>query len=550
MIDAMAMARSLLGHQLVRFSLDAISKHLGLGQKTGALAKVIGLRRNDIINAGLWSEFVAYANQDNDLCEGIFLRLYPEMPWSERRLMDMVLRCCICPRFVGDIGLLSQHLSDVKIEKAKLLENSNVDKIALMSAAKFSSALEALGVKVETKTSPTTGKLIPAIARTDAFMETLAEHPDVRVQALAAARIGLKSTLEETRTEKLLSIASLVWPPNIGTMPVPLRFGGAHTHRLSGDWGMNMQNLPTVRGSKGKSKLRQSLKAPPSCKIIAADLGQIEARLTAWITGCSVLVKEFADKLDPYNGLASSIFNRPVNRKLVGTIDEIMGFIGKTGILGLGYGAGPAKFFTMVETLARAMGIDLSAIGWTQELADTSVEAYRTRYHMIQNGWRRLDVILREAWYHGRPMPFGPVTVDFGCVHLPNGMYLRYADPQEREGAWPDGRKRREFVYRYGKENHTLYGAKFLENIVQALARIVVMNAALRIRDRGKLTPHPEDFFFALQAHDELVYVVHDDQVDVAKEIIHTEMVRRPSWAPDLPLTADIGVGDSYGAAK
>ena len=162
-----------------------------------------------------------------------------------------------------------------------------------MSTAKFKEALEGLGVAIEHKDSPTAKdkhgnpKQIPAFSKTDEFMEKQNDG-DTRVAALACARVGLKSTLEETRSMKLLSIGVLDWEHHLdgtprlysgGTMPIPLRYGGTHTHRLAGDWGMNMQNMPTVRGSKGKSKLRLSLKAPPGHTVVTCDLGQIEARL-------------------------------------------------------------------------------------------------------------------------------------------------------------------------------------------------------------------------------------------------------------------------------
>jgi hypothetical protein len=187
-------------------------------------------------------------------------------------------------------------------------------------------------------------------------------------------------------------------------MPIPLRYGGAHTHRLSGDWKMNMQNMPTVRGSKGKSKLRLSLSAPPGHTVLTCDLGQIEARLSAWICGENTLIEEFAkydagDKsYDPYNRLASAIFARPVNRKLTGTPDEIMGFIGKTGILGLGYGCGKDNFHTMVLRSARAMGMDISAI-YNRAIGDRGVDTYRTRYPAA--GWLAQAVALhRELLVH------------------------------------------------------------------------------------------------------------------------------------------------------
>lgn len=581
MIDAMGMARALWGHKLTSFSLASVSKFLNLEEKGDAITKVEGLTRHQIMQVGLWGEFSRYALRDNLNCEQIFLRAYPDFPLAERRLMDMVLRCTVEPRFHCDIPLLSDHLVEVRAAKEKLLAHAGaVDKKDLMSTPKFKAALERLGIEVAMKMSPTTGLETPAFAKTDPFMGELLEHSDPLVAALAAARIGLKSTLEETRTEKLLSIATLPWPPqdfvtlkarfalarefgdteamcaagreyraNIyPLMPMPLRYGAAHTHRLGGDWGMNVQNMPTVRGSKGKSKLRLSLKAPPGCTVLTCDLGQIEARLCAWICGETTLLEEFARKLDPYNRLASAIFGRPVNRKLTGTVDEIMGFIGKTGILGLGYGAGRDKFDTMVTSSARTMGVDISAI-YNRAIGDRAVDVYRGRYKHIPRGWATLDSIVQSVWLSGgHAVNFGPTTITHGNVLLPNGLSLNYDLPQ----TYVDEKGYPAFRYRYGKMWHKLYGAKFLENIVQALARIIVMNAALRIRDRGRTTAqkYPGDYRFVLQAHDELVFIVHDDELDNAKQLIHSEMIRPPSWGLDIPLTADLGWGASYGEAK
>ena len=568
MIDIMGMARSLLGHQLRGHSLREIAEHMGLGAKGTALAKMDGLRLDQIKSMGLWDEFCVYALQDNYLQEQIFLQLYPQFPRSERRLMDLVLRCCVEPRFQVDVPMLDQHLLDVRAAKELLLQDANgISPKIIMSTPKFKAELEKYGVEVEMKVSPTTGKETPAFAKTDEFMEKLQDQPDPVVAAMAAARLGFKSTLEETRTEKLLSIARQDWSlwhahkvmqsvgdgtaaPQATYMPVPLRYGGAHTHRLSGEWKMNMQNMPTVRGSKGKSKLRKSLICGPDETIVTCDLSQIEARLSAWICGCTRLVTEFANKLDPYSQLATDIFGYPVNRKLKnpdGTlVFPIEGFIGKTGILGLGYGAGKDRFDTMVIQSARKDGLDISQI-YNRDLGDKAVDRYRARYHEIPTGWRWLDHAVRTAWLSGgHTIKFGPVEISHGNVLLPSGLSLRYAEPASRLGE--DGRT--EYRYRYGKFWHTLYGAKFLENIVQALARIVVMNAALRIRDRGLYTANPMDYRFVLQAHDELVFIVKTAHLDSAKKIILEEMTRRPSWGKDAPIDAELGEGASYGEAK
>ena len=559
MIDVMGMVRALLGHDMKHgVSLKEVARYLGLKAKGNALQNVMGMRRDEIISRGLMKSFEDYCLDDNEICEGAFLKLYPQFPWAERRLMDLVLRCCVEPRFQCDVKLLTDHLVDVQDAKAALLrEANNIDPKIIMSTPKFKEALEARGVDVEMKVSPTTGLEQPCFAKTDEFMETLQEHPDDIVAAMAAARLALKSTLEETRTMKLISVASLPWQ-GTAMMPIPLRYGGAHTHRLSGEWKLNMQNMPTVRGSKGKSKLRQSLICGPDERVVTCDLSQIEARIGAWICGCTTLVNEFANKLDPYSQLASSIFGYPVDRKKKDAAGNLVfpieGFIGKTGILGLGYGAGKDRFDTMVTQSARKDGLDISKI-YSRALGDKAVDAYRRRYWEIRNGWQTLDNAIQSAWLtpYGS-QKFGPTIISYGNVLLPSGLSLRYAEPKQVqvEREYPDGRKQwqTEFRYRYGKIWHSLYGAKLLENIVQALARIVVMNAALRIRDRGRHTAHPSDYFFKLQAHDELVFIVHKTELDAAKKVILEEMRRPPSWGLDIPLDAELGEGASYGEAK
>lgn len=267
-------------------------------------------------------------------------------------------------------------------------------------------------------------------------------------------------------------------------------------------------------------------------KVIVTDLGQIECRLSAYVCDERTLLREFAENLDPYAKLATAIFGFEVNRKV--HIPE--GFIGKTGILGLGYGAGADKFYNMVVLMATAGGIDLGTM-WTPEVAKRAVNTYRTKYRGIpNNGWYKLDSILATAWIgKSAPVRFGPVEIGHGYVKGPNGLCMFYANPRQDPVTG-------EYMFTYGREQHKIYGAKFLENIIQFLSRIVVMEAAVRISARG--------YNFVLQAHDELVYIVPDAEVEKAKAIIHEEMVRVPVWAPGLPLKADISHGQSYGEAK
>ena len=118
------------------------------------------------------------------------------------------------------------------------MTSSGVDKVELMSNEKFAELLRLYGVEPPMKVSPATGKQTYAFAKTDEGFKDLADHEDVRVQTLVAARLGTKSTLEETRTQRFIDISKR------GKLPVPIRYYAAHTGRFGGDDKINMQNLP------------------------------------------------------------------------------------------------------------------------------------------------------------------------------------------------------------------------------------------------------------------------------------------------------------------
>ena len=101
-----------------------------------------------------------------------------------------------------------------------------------------------------------------------------------------------------------------------------------------------------------------------------------------------------------------------------------------------------------------------------------------------------------------------------------------------------------EYYYSYGRKTKVkMYTGKFLENIVQFLARIVIMNAACRLYTKYGLR-------FVLQSHDELVFCVPAYQADWAKQVLRYELTQPPTWARDIPLGCDVASGESYGDAK
>lgn len=287
-----------------------------------------------------------------------------------------------------------------------------------------------------------------------------------------------------------------------------------------------MQNLP--RGGN----LRRALIAPPNHSIVTADAAQIEARIVAWICGQWDLVNDFADGVDVYAKFASEIFGYLVSKKS----HPKERFMGKTAILGLGYQVGGTKFQNTIEVQSKLQlgtKIEMSP----QQAADI-VEFYRAKYQDISSTWKRLqDLALPVLGGNGGKFTLGPCEFEEGAVRKPNGLRLHYHQLARRQSieGFP------EWMFMYGAEPKKLYGGKLLENIVQSLAADITMGAALRIQKR---------FPLAMQVHDELVYVVPDDDVEEVKTFLKKEMTTPPAWAPELPLAADIGVGKTYGDAK
>lgn len=524
MIDTLGMARAWMGHKLRSLALASIATYLKIGVKGDTVYKVQGMGLAAIKAAGFYEAYAEYSCTDADLCWKIYRHLIDDgFPVAEIAVMDTVLRCAVKPAFVLDQTMLAEHLHHTIARKADLLARTGLEtRDDLMSNDKFAEALRRLGCEPPTKISLTTGKETYAFAKTDQAFMDLEEHENPDVQALVAARLGIKSTIEETRTQRLIEISHLTWKGNQrGLLPMPLRYSGAHTHRLSGDWKLNMQNLP--RGGT----IRAAIKAPEGHSVVAVDASQIEARIAAWFCGATDMTNAFANKEDVYSSFASKVFGREINKKE----NPVERFIGKTAVLGLQYGLGWQKFQKTVAMQSKAQ-VKQEVILSDAEAAKV-IETYRTTYHPIPKMWSRLNNLIPRMtgdMYE----EVGPIIFLKNQIKLPSGLFLNYHELQNKEGQW---------WFTYGGKPKYLYGGKMLENIVQALARICVMDAAVRVRKRIGQQLH-------LQVHDELVYVVPNAIASSVKQVVYEEMCRRPQWGVDIPLDAEGDIGPSYGDAK
>ena len=453
-----------------------------------------------------------YCIQDVDLTYAIYQEIKENYPQSELDLIDLTVRMFCKPRIMIDRPRITNYLQQQKDKAEEILANAGVDRKVLSSNQQFAAHLESIGIKPPMKTSPTTGERIPAFGKSDkGWHRLMAEHPEL--SHLWAGRMIVKSRIKETRAQRFLDAAGAD-----NYLSVPLRYYAAHTGRFGGTEKLNMQNLP--RGDE----LRKCLMAPPGHLLYVADLSNIEARMLAWFAGQDELVEQFRRGDDIYSNFATKIYGRPINKR----DDPTERFVGKTAILGLGYGMGAAKFKLTLES---------GAMGPAMQIAETEamnvVNTYRTSYERIPMLWSRLQELLIKSTHPAtRGETYRCITVGDKSLHLPNGMSLRYEDLTiNRDGS---------LNYKFRKARETTWGGRIAENVIQALARIVITDAMLR------LDKNYPDMDVVLTVHDEVIVVAPEDNPDARMAKIIEELCVPPDWASSLPLDAEGGYDKVY----
>jgi len=511
--DTLCMARAIHGVEKSA-SLKALAESYGVGEKGNEVINALGKRLVDFTKEEL-DRYGEYCRNDVDLTYTIFNQMIKKFPTKELKLIDHTLRMFIDPILELDGDLLEMHLQKTKLMKEDLLVASGVSKEDLMSNAKLAEVLRSYGAEVPMKISPTTGKLTYAMAKNDEEFKALAEHEDFRVQAAIAARLGTKSTLEETRTQRFIDISKR------GALPVPVRYYAAHTGRWGGDDKINLQNLPS-RGPNAKV-LKRAIIAPEGMTIIESDSAQIEARVLAWLAEQDDLVEAFALGKDVYKKMAAKIYGVEE-----ADVTKEQRFVGKTTILGAGYGMGGPKFQAALLT----QGMEV-----TEGEAKRIITIYREENDQITNLWKRAGYMLRalanrEVQEFGRAGVLSVDTTGPGVI-LPSGLLLRYDGLRGHQNA--DGT---EYTYQTRKGPSRIYGGKVIENVCQAIARCIIGDQMLRIAKKHRAV---------LTVHDSIVCCVPDDEVTEAKAWVEESMRWVPDWAKGLPVNCEAGVGKNYG---
>lgn len=573
-IDTLALSRALVGPHSTRHGLKYAAQLLCNMTKMDELSKSYNVRdlspqleeriADYCVGQPRWvpgdafSEHNHYNEQtgdighweagDTELTYAVLQKLLPHFPKSELWAEDWTIRAFTNPQLLLDTELLEQYMEELKIQKAQALVNAGLeDRTTLMSNPKFATALENLGVTPPTKITKT-GKVAYAFAKTDEGLKELLDHENPDVQALVAARLEHKSTIEETRSI-LYHAAS-----QRGYWPVGYNFSGAQvTHRYSGNkgGGGNPQNL------KRGGTLRKAIYAPEPYVLGVSDLSQIEARITLWL-GMQIAgpdseeakaLKVMAEGGDIYGWFGTRIYGYPINKKDTPFERQVA----KSAVLGLGFGMGAGRFIDY----CKSSGIQ----GITPEFAESIVRLYRDTFKGVAQFWRQCTKAI-NALMQGQANVALPMQGDMlvttcydpifnqPAIRLPNGLCIKYPGLTKNG----DG----EITYLDGAKPVKLFGGKITENIVQAVAALVMREQKIEL---NKFYP------VVMTTHDELVSLVPEDEDDKKawseekqKEIVVelgpytikvTEiMTRAVSYLKGLPLGIEVTTGYRYGDAK
>ena len=452
----------------------------------------------------LEQKIAGYYIQDVELTWAIYKNLTKRMPLDELDIIDLTCRMFCEPKLFVDVPALKKYRNSEARRSKETIEASGILRAVLASNKQFSELLESMGITVPTKVSPTTGKNIPALGKNDkAFLQLQKMYP--QHNKIWEARTAVKSRINETRAQRFIDAAH-----DDGTISVPLKYYAAHTGRFGGTEKINMQNMPR------NSPIREALCAPDGKLIFVADLSNIEARMLAWLAGQEDLLQQFRDGEDIYSNFASKIYGKPINKKDHPTER----FVGKTAILGLGYGMGATKFKNTLN-----MGIE-------QSEAVSIISTYRSTYFHIPTLWQRLEHKLASTILPATYEEWGCLTFTDRSIVLPNTLALKYPDLRFYKGG---------LIYDGRNSIENTWGGKITENVVQALSRLVVTDALLRIEKDQNLDVTP-----VLTVHDEIVLIGPKEEPCATMDKLIAHMCVPPTWAPDLPLDAEGGYDNRY----
>jgi DNA polymerase len=511
-------------------NLDILATRFNLGRK-GRTMDFEGVTEANA-TPGQWEAMSSYATNDAELTSGLLTTLLPKLtnPKIEIPLAHATLELRTKPELTCDM-----QLGKILVEQMQREQSASIERLGLtvkdISSEKtfhwhLEQALIEAGDLLQRYMKVTARGYAAALAKDDDMRDVLLNHPSPRVRDLCEAKVGRRSwPLHIKRVQRIMRINAACE----GLLPVPLNYHAAHTGRDGGAEKINLQNLPK-HGIELLKSMRGLLRAGSGKRLVRKDLSAIEARVLAWLANDKDMMANFAaydqgrDKFDIYQKFAAEC----LNKSLSDITDEDRGKIGKIGILGCGFGMGPylpGSNKTLPNVMFLASNIPL-------EMAERVVGIYREHYSPVCMFWNNLERAFKFVLAKGIGATVGHLKLFTlpDCpvvIQLPSTRCLHYHNARLRDGQ-----------IRLG--NVPTWGGALTENVVQATARDILLEAFLRLVNQGVRVVH--------RVHDELIASAALSETESVKEKMKTEMTRIPIWGKGLPLAGKVRIAVRYDA--
>lgn len=476
----------------------AAKELLGIEVSKAVRTNMKGRTYTDAVAAGMEADLLAYGGSDAELCYKLAVKFLPEWPEKEQELS------CL-NREAGLYG--------VAIDTELVESSIRTLKVALHEAqAKIPWADEhpVLSPAACRRQGREDGIPVPAsLAKDDPKVIEWAEKYGPEHPWIMAMREWRSANMVLKRVE---AVRDNIRPD--GTMPYQMRYGGAHTMRMSGggDSGgkFNMQNMP--RKPMAGVDVRALFIARPGHVLMLPDFAQIEARVLLWRAGDTRmldLIEQEGNLYQAYAKAAGTYSGSDLKKE-----NAALYQLSKAQCLGLGYGCGHVKF----RALAKAQyGIDM-----TLDESKESVDTYRTTYPKVVAYWRAHHQWLQFSATHADP------THE---VKLASGRVQTYFRPR-----FVDGQIVAETVR--GLPARKLYGGLLTENEIQATARDIFCDAWLAVVRAGHRV--------LWTMHDELIIELPEDRAaESAPEIVRLMKTSSP-WAKGCPIDVEYVISKHY----
>ena len=506
-----------------------------------------------------WALFCKYNNVDVDAEVEIDNRLPYELPLSEVEMfeLDQAINSygimVDVPMVRQAVSLVGEHFDTLKQQSKEITELENPN-----SVAQLQNWYEAYSnTKVDN-------------FRADTVEKILKTTEDKKVKTVLFNR-------QELSLSSVKKYAVMLRMQVDGIMRGLHQYYGANrTGRFAGR-GVQVQNLPgqgdyklkqlaIMRGAVHpsinrdnlcmmfsdvlamlKTLIRTAFIPRPNTYFIIADWSAIEARILAWLSGCTWRMQVFATHGKIYEASAAKMFGIPI--EAIGK-DSKERKKGKVSELALGYQGWVGALLRMG---ALEMGLsekELPAIAGTwrrenPEIADKE-----------RGLWARCERAFKTAFEHpGKTIRFAEKRL---AVRYNRGT-LEFTLPSGRQLFYPNARCVDGKISYYGIDQTnkkwsrtSLYGGKITENAVQAIARDILCEGLKGVSVYGHSLKNIPGFFnVVMHIHDELVIEVpgHVEEA-YATGIVHNIMTKTPDWAPGLVLKCDIFTAAFYRKSK